>query len=140
MTTFPLKLNMGHRIYLKSKVVIAAYNADAKENKLIAIFSSITIAAEYFFEFIPIRLAAGRVRNAVNHNTRLYEHQFGFPIALRYAKPEYVEMLSDNQFLIMAGYPKGREIERVKINCGQFEKCGKCFKSNPKTKWIADLS
>ena len=120
---------MKHRVYLKSSSVIAAYNADAKDNKLIGVFSSVTVAAEYFFEFIPIRLAAGRVRNAVHHNTRLHEHKFGFPIALRFAKPEYVGLLSDNQFLIMAGYPKGREIERVKISCVQSEKCGKCFKT-----------
>ena len=95
---------MKHKIHIELNVIIAAYNADARENKLIGLFSTATIAGAYFYDCIGKKLSARRIFNAVKYNTRLHEHKYGYGIALRYAKPEYVALLSDNPFLIMEGY------------------------------------
>lgn len=84
--------------------IITAYDADARDNKLIGVFSSMAMASRYFYKTMDCSKGQGRVSSALTRNSNLFKHRFAFRVVLRYALPIYVELLGTQDYIIMDGH------------------------------------
>ena len=85
-------------------MIVSLYNTDKKE--LVAIFRDMGIAGRYIFSH-KSTYNSSRIWNAYIKNTKLHKNtNFDFPIAVRMAKGQALELLGENEFWISKAYPR----------------------------------
>lgn len=81
---------------------IALYNAEKKE--LMGIFARCSYVVKYLLE-TPNDTDQRKVYKALERKSKLENTGFIFPVAIRYASKQQIEMLEGKQFKIMGEYP-----------------------------------
>jgi hypothetical protein len=90
---------------MREKKVIAVYNAD--EKKIVAIFSDNKKMAKFIYgNERSLTTVSSNISEALRHNYLIRKNSLGYPVALRYAKSQHVEMLGGYDELIIVNKKK----------------------------------
>ena len=81
---------------------IAIYNCEKKE--LVGVFSELMYLAKYLYPIDPKR-SYSNAYIALMKKTRIYKTALGFPVSVRFANDEQIELLVDQAAFIVDSYP-----------------------------------
>jgi len=81
---------------------VAIYNCEKKE--LVGVFSEVIYLAKYL-DPLETRKAYQRVYEALKLKNRIYKSKLDFPVVVRYATDEQIELLLDRAAVIVNDYP-----------------------------------
>lgn len=86
---------------------VVMYNADKQE--IVGIFKTQGLTARYIF---PLGTGGRnrRICDTFKLKTRIANSDHGFKIALRFAKPEHIELLGDKDYIILNGYKEPNKV------------------------------
>lgn len=99
---------------------ICVYNAE--QQKLVAIFSTATLASKYIYGKNCSYDAQTRIYNYMRNKTRMVKNDLGFVVALRYANSSQVEQLGANPFIVLDKEAKPVDKDTLRSMSSSFRK------------------